>query len=167
MKKKSISRVGRTVLREAIIVGLAALTVQLGVTLFQTMMAPKPPVVAGGTDLSGRPGVTVGRQLSIHGVELKNAAWPLIVYTSPQCPYCLLSKGFHGSLVAEARKQNVPVVIAVPSIRTAQAYLDSAHLSGAIIKTWSDVNLAFHGTPTLALVDVTGTIKRIWEGEAS
>ncbi len=59
----------------------------------------------------------------------------------------------------------MPLWIVVPSVRSRKAFLARFGLDDIPAVEWGDLSRRFLGVPSIALVDSTGVIRRIWAGE--
>jgi hypothetical protein len=110
------------------------------------------------------PPLAVGSQLRIASVNLGQSPVSIVLISSPSCTYCLASASFHAKLVSESASNGVPFYVAVPSRSEANRYLLQVGFSDPSIKEWKDLNLRANATPTIAAVDKTGSIRRVWVG---
>jgi rhodanese-related sulfurtransferase len=116
-------------------------------------------------EIANRPELLPGKPLAVRGVDLARHAYSLFVITSPSCPYCRNSAPFHRRLIEAARTAGIPAWIVAPPSHATAAFLSTTGLQNAPLIDWRDLSRRFVGTPTVALVDSSGLIHRIWLGE--
>jgi len=104
-----------------------------------------------------------GARLAIDGVKLDSAPWSVVLVTSPACVFCQASKGFHRTLAEVAAKRQIPFYVALPS-GTDSTFIGFPRGSKPVDIEWRQLRIRLQGTPTVLLVDGSGTIGGIWAG---
>ncbi len=151
--------VARRTATEVLIVGAAAGLLLVALRL----MAPSPPVPAVQPTMIGSL-FAVGSPMRLKGVTFARERLSLVLVSSPTCPYCLASEGFHKRLNAVAASHRVPLYVAVPRRSEATAYFTAAGFKSSAVKEWNDLEGRVPGTPTLIAVDSHSFVSRIWIG---
>jgi rhodanese-related sulfurtransferase len=115
--------------------------------------------------ISGLPIILPGKGITVRRVDLSAHPYTWVLFTSPDCSFCVKSADFHRRLYTQATSHRIPVVVSVPSVRNARGFLESTGLAGAIHVGWEDVSRRPQGTPALALVGQRGDVRRVWLGQ--
>ena len=108
----------------------------------------------------------VGKQISLSGVDWKTNGKTIVLALQTRCHFCTESASFYQNLVKEKAKQaNVHLVAVLPdAVQESEGYLKSLGISvDAIIQAPLN-SVGIRGTPTVLMVDDTGTIRRAWLG---
>jgi rhodanese-related sulfurtransferase len=155
----SIGSKAWALLREVLIVGVAAAVV----ALILTKLRPSNKVESGPPD--SRPLVAVGAPAPLANSAFQAHETNLVLVTSPTCHFCQASEPFHRRLAELAAKKSAPLYVVVPNVGAARDYLKAAHLTRAAAYRNSEMGVRVLGTPTLILVDATGTARRVWSGK--
>jgi rhodanese-related sulfurtransferase len=114
-----------------------------------------PPQSAAGVPIA------IGAPVLLEGKSLARGQRTLILISSPNCPYCRNSLGFHSRLIQTARASRVSVRILLPDPK---ADADFRNQLGGEALPWNALNLRVHATPTILLAGGGGTVERIWRG---
>jgi hypothetical protein len=84
------------------------------------------------------------------------------------CRFCDESASFYRELLPRAAEKNVRVVAVMPNeLGEARDYLQAKEISIPTIEKLEISQLRIRGTPTILLLDKTGTVKNAWEGKLS
>ncbi|HZS54229.1 MAG TPA: hypothetical protein VFA65_07480 [Bryobacteraceae bacterium] len=111
--------------------------------------------------------IGVGRSIKVAAIDFRKYPFSLILFAQPRCGYCIRSEPFHRTVSVEAAKNKVAFIVAVPSRKKAQQYLNDINMSSYITAEWKDLSLSVDGTPTIIAVDSNGVVRRIWIGQLS
>jgi hypothetical protein len=163
MRVMSFASGARVLFRELAIVLVAAFCIKMGYEYFGRWLARSPNAPAAIS--ANLPLVAVGQRLNLRDFEREKHPVTILLALSPTCRFCRESASLHGRILAAAANNRFPVFIAVPNVDASRSYLVNAQLGGAIIKPWADLNLRVRATPTIALADANGVIRRVWIGQ--
>ena len=136
------------------VAGLGALARQ---ELFPRVPAPSTPNL-------------VGRHLSIPGLQPqpKQSELSLVVVVRSDCHFCVESLPFYREL--DRRHKIHPgqfslYVVSNEPVEKLRAFVDNSSMSPDGIATVDFSNIGIPGTPTVAVIDKTGMVKRIFFGK--
>ena len=100
------------------------------------------------------------------GIDWKQSQQTLILAISSSCHYCTDSAAFYKKLAQ--RKGNTHLVAVLPqSVKEARNYLEKLGVSVDEIRSLSLDKIGVQGTPTIMLIDSSGTVKQYWIGRLS
>ena len=143
------------------IVVAIAVVVVAGVLIKRMVFPPQPSPSRGAH-------INVGERLDLPDVDWKLNKKSLVFFLNKDCRYCTKSAPFYRQLTDEASKQNVRLLAVLPnSAEEAKAYIESIKLPIADIRTGALASYKIAGTPTLLFVNSSGTVERVWFGDAS
>jgi peroxiredoxin len=127
------------------------------------LSAPTPPAVAE------RPGIQSGTKLSLPGMEWGRSRRTLLMVLSTNCHYCTESAPFYQKLAQEKTKHTDVGLLAVlpQSVEESRKYLDEHDVRVDEVRQVSPGALNVSGTPTLILVDQSGSVIESWVGKLS
>lgn len=112
------------------------------------------------------PAIAVGEKIALPGVDWQANRRTVVLVLQRGCHFCAESAPFYQRLMAQVPAQGVHVLAVLPSsITEGQEYLRSLDVPIAEIKQGSFLDLKVRGTPTLILVDVSGTVRKVWFGK--
>lgn len=101
---------------------------------------------------------------AVAGAQVTSPERPtLVMHLSSRCQYCTASLGFYRAL-AEANRTARIVVVGSEAAEQLKVYVESAGFYPDAIVRVAPGTLKMPSTPTLALVDTTGTVAGIWRG---
>ncbi len=84
------------------------------------------------------------------------------------CPYCAASAPFYRELDAVASAKNIGIIAIFPqTVETSNKYLAALGLPPFAIYSTSLLSVGVSATPTLVIVDHSGRILRVWQGQLS
>lgn len=90
----------------------------------------------------------------------------LILALQKSCKYCSESMDFYQRLVPKAADARVRIVAILPDeLHEAEGYLNNSKVAVAEIRSAQLSSLGIKGTPSLVLVDRSGTVEKAWEGK--
>lgn len=113
-----------------------------------------------------QPPYLVGKSLS---ALLPSVSWEsgqtLVLFTRSTCPYCQQSVPFHQKLLALSESSGIPAIALSddPQLNL-EAALAAQRLQFSEAHSVMLSRLGSVGTPTIALVDKSGVIRRAWQG---
>ena len=111
-------------------------------------------------------GPATGTQISVPGVNWSDSEETVLLALSSRCHYCTESAPFYQKLTRElAAQKNVRVVAVFPQeVGQGKKYLDDLNVPVTqVIQAQLD-SLGVKGTPTLLIVDKSGTVRQSWVG---
>ncbi|HET8671561.1 MAG TPA: rhodanese-like domain-containing protein [Candidatus Saccharimonadales bacterium] len=112
--------------------------------------------------------ITVGGRMNVPNVNWEENKKTLIFFLKKDCPYCTSSAPFYRKLIEEALKRDVKLLAIFPhSVEEGQAYIKSLGLPIENVQSGSLTNYKIPGTPTVLLLDNTGTVRSVWIGGVS
>jgi hypothetical protein len=167
MLKQSWFGIIKAALKEIAILGTAGLLASFCYVEGTQLVTTWRHNHASNASARGVVDLAVGGPAAIEGVQFTAEPLTLVLVASPKCHFCLESAEFHRSLISQAKRQRVPVYIAVPDRVSGEEYVSSIGETYARSKEWRDLKFRFPGTPTLLLVDSKGIAKRVWIGRLS
>jgi hypothetical protein len=114
----------------------------------------------------GFPRLAAGARVEGPTLRFEQAAWSLLLITSPSCSVCQASRDFHKAAVMAAAGKRMLVYIVLP-YGTSSTYMGLPDACPHIDIRFGDLRVTAQGTPTIVLVDRTGIARRIWVGGLS
>ena len=135
----------------------------LGVVLVKRYLWPAAPQPAPVE----RAQITPGTKLSVDGVDWTRGDRTLLLVLSTTCRYCTESAPFYQRLVQEkARNASVNLVAILPqTVSESQKYLNDLGVSVDDIRQATPDTVKAVATPTLIIVDRTGSVVESWVGK--
>lgn len=101
-------------------------------------------------------------------VDFSKAPQTLVLFLSSQCHFCTESVPFYHDLLkareAAGSQQTRMVAISVEDSPTLQGYLKQHELAFDEVVSVPREKIKMRGTPTLVLLDQSGTVKGVWNG---
>jgi AhpC/TSA family len=124
---------------------------------------------AAGNDTLPGSQPAAGAQVSLPGVDWGASSETVVLALSNKCHFCSESAPFYQRLTRElAQRKDVRLVAVFPQeTEEAKKYLNQLAVPIADVRQGSLGSLGVRGTPTLMIVDRTGTIKQSWTGRLS
>lgn len=112
------------------------------------------------------PAPAIGSQISVPGVNWSESDETVLLALSNTCHFCTESAPFYQKLLREtAERKNLRVVAVFPQeVGQGKKYLDDLNVPITQIAQASLDSFKVRGTPTLLIVDKSGTIKQAWVG---
>jgi thioredoxin-related protein len=104
-----------------------------------------------------------GTHLSSLDVDWKQSKQTLVLAISNTCHFCTDSAPFYQALVKAKKDARVVAVLPQP-VEEGRAYLEKLGVSVDEIRQLPLDKIGVRGTPTLILVDTSGTVKDLWVG---
>lgn len=107
-----------------------------------------------------------GMKVSLPGFDWAKKDEHVILVLQKGCHFCSDSAPFYQRLArAVASRPDLELVAALPQeVDTARQYLDGLQVSVTDVRQVSLADIGVRGTPTLLLVDKTGTVTDVWVG---
>jgi hypothetical protein len=122
-----------------------------------------------GNQRTNRPapsGPAAGTQISVPGINWSDSEETVVLALSDKCHFCTESAPFYQTLSRElADRKNVRMVAVFPQqVDAGKKYLDGLNVPITQVAQVTLDSLGVRGTPTLVLVDKSGTVKQSWVG---
>jgi thiol-disulfide isomerase/thioredoxin len=114
-------------------------------------------------------GPAVGTQISLPGINWSDSEETVLIALSDKCHFCTESAPFYQKLVRElGERKNVRVVAVFPQeVGQGKKYLDQLNVPITQVAQASLDSFGVRGSPTLLIVDKSGTVKQSWVGRLS
>ncbi len=127
------------------------------------------PLENSRTNRPAPTGPAAGTQISVPGINWSDSEETVLLALSNKCHFCTESAPFYQRLTRElAQQKNVRVIAVFPQeAGDARKYLEEIGVPSLQVKQASLDSLGVRGTPTLVIVDKTGTVKQSWVGRLS
>lgn len=111
--------------------------------------------------------VATGTQISLPDVDWSKNKRTLVAVLSTSCRFCTESASLYQQIATERSKRDDVKTIALfpQTVADAQQYLSRLGVTVDEIKQVEPSAVRARGTPTLILVDNTGTVKKVWIGK--
>lgn len=111
--------------------------------------------------------VATGTRLSLPDVDWAKNRRTLVAVLSTSCRYCTESASLYQQIATERSKRDDVKTIALfpQTVADAQQYLSQLGVTVDEIKQVEPSAVNARGTPTLLMVDDTGTVKKVWVGK--
>jgi thiol-disulfide isomerase/thioredoxin len=112
-------------------------------------------------------GPPLGEQLSVPGITWGDSKETVVLALSNKCHFCSESAPFYQRLASDlAHRKDVRLVAVFPqNVDEAKKYLGQLGVPIEQVVQASLDSLRVRGTPTLVIVDRTGTVKQSWVGK--
>jgi hypothetical protein len=105
-----------------------------------------------------------GTQLSLLDVDWKQSKQTLVLAISSTCHFCTDSAPFYQALIKNKKDARVVAVLPQP-VEEGRAYLEKLGVSVDEVRQLGLDSIGVSGTPTLLLVDSSGTLREFWIGK--
>lgn len=111
-------------------------------------------------------GPAEGTQISVPGITWSESDETVLLALSNKCHFCTESAPFYQKLTHELTdRKNVRVVAVFPQdVSEGKKYLDGLNVPITRVAQATLDSIGVRGTPTLVIVDKTGTVKQSWVG---
>lgn len=139
-------------------IAIIVLAVSLGIVLVKHYVLPDGARSAADMTLHA------GGKLPLPEVDWKKNGRTLVLAVSSKCPYCAASVPFYQRLTKERGNTRLVIVMPQPA-EEGQRYLSESGISADEVREARLGAVGIVGTPTLILVDETGTILKSWVGK--
>ena len=143
-------------------VSIIVVAVILGFVLVKRFVFPATPTDPGEN-------VKVGSRIYLRDINWSQSQRNLVLVLQKGCHFCTESGPFYQHLTRETTAvANVRLIAALPQdVGEASQYLSNLGVTVNEIRQAPPSSLGVRGTPTLLLVDNTGTITDVWIGKLS
>jgi thioredoxin-related protein len=113
------------------------------------------------------PTITTGAKLALPGIDWAKSDQTLLLVLQKGCHFCAESAPFYKRVIEEFGNQDtVQVIAALPQeVDESKQYLNELGVQIGNIKKINPSTLGVSGTPTVVLVDGTGTVTGVWVGK--
>ena len=113
------------------------------------------------------PQISAGTHISVPDVDWARNGRTLMVVLSTNCRFCTASASLYQQIAQEfSQRQDIKVVAIFPqSVTDAQKYLSDLGVTIDDVRQVRPDVVGVRGTPTLLLVDKTGTVQKVWTGK--
>lgn len=112
--------------------------------------------------------ISIGSKLAVKDASWRSNGHSIVLALSTTCHFCRESSGFYKEVVRLAQQKHLHTIAVFPqSIPEAQAYLSEQGIAVDEIKQAELTGLSITGTPTLLLVDDSGSVRNVWVGKLS
>lgn len=112
--------------------------------------------------------ISIGSKLAVKDTSWRSNGRSIVLALSTTCHFCKESSGFYQKVVRLAQQQHLHTIAVFPQpIPEAQAYLSKQGFTVDEIKQAELSSLSIGGTPTLLLVDDSGSVRNVWIGKLS
>jgi thiol-disulfide isomerase/thioredoxin len=144
-------------------IGIIIVAILLGGVLVNRYLLPPSPNVEVGEGILIKPGM----KLSLPGVDWDRADKTLLMVLSTNCHFCTESAPFYQRLAQQkAGRQDVRLVAVLPQVMSeAQKYLSDHNIVVDDVRQSVPGAAYARGTPTLIMVDRTGSVVTSWIGK--
>lgn len=144
-------------------IGIIIVAILLGGVLVKRYLLSPSPNVEVGEDMLIKPGM----KLSLPGVDWDRADKTLLMVLSTNCHFCTESAPFYQRLAQQkAGRQDVRLVAVLPQVMSdAQHYLSDHNIVVDEVRQSVPGAAYARGTPTLIMVDRTGSVVTSWIGK--
>jgi hypothetical protein len=111
-------------------------------------------------------GPATGTQISLPGINWSDSEETLVIALSDKCHFCTESAPFYQRLTQQLAGSNKVRVVAVfpQEVDAGKKYLDGLKVPIADIAQAELGSFGVRGTPTVVIVDKSGTVKQSWVG---
>lgn len=142
-------------------IAIIVVAILVSVVLVKNFLLPR----TGGPDTGSQVGA--GTRLLVPGVDWAKNRRTLMVVLSTNCRFCTASAPLYQQIALErAKREDVRMIAVFPQpIGDAQKYLNDLGVVVDEVKQVTPDVVGARGTPTLILVDGTGTVQKVWIGK--
>lgn len=146
-------------------IAIIVVAILLSIILVKNYLLPRNDQQPNGpapTQLVG-----TGTRLSLPDVDWARNRRTLVAVLSTTCRYCTESASLYQQIATERLKRDDVKTIALfpQPVADAQQYLNQLGVTVDEIKQVEPSAVNARGTPTLLMVDETGTVKKVWIGK--
>jgi hypothetical protein len=120
------------------------------------------PAIAPANTLTASPGTSMKKLPS--GIDWTDKRPTLLFALQTTCHFCTESAPFFRKLTADTSGKFRTVAVLPQPMATARKYLDGLGLHMDEVSQASLERIGVTGTPTLMLIDSSGTVKNLWQG---
>jgi hypothetical protein len=149
-------------------IAIIAVAILLGFVLVRTYIWPRQVQNPTPTAAQAQrdPRVPAGTKISLPNTDWSKSSRTLVLVVSDTCHFCTDSAEFYKALAAQAQKNSVNIIAVLPQPQEqGKAYLDKLGVSVAEIKQAQLNSIGVNATPTLIMVDQSGSVIESWVGK--
>lgn len=141
---------------------IIAVVFMLGAVLIKQYLLPRPT-----TAVASNARIQPGNKLSLPGMDWNRGDKTLLLVLSTQCRFCTESAPFYQRLARELSRGGSARLVAVlpQSVGEAQKYLGEHGINVDEVRQVSPDAIGADGTPTLILLDASGSVIESWIGK--
>lgn len=108
----------------------------------------------------------IGTKVSLAGADWSKSDRNLVLALSTTCRFCSESAPFYRELVRDAAERGIQIIAVLPqALSESRSYLDGLGVDVQNILQSPLDSVKAKATPTLLIVDKTGTINKAWVGK--
>jgi hypothetical protein len=129
----------------------------------KTLVVSKPANASAARAAKAPP---LGGKFSLAGIDWSRSSVTVLLAVSRNCPYCSSSVPFYRRLFDAASSTGVPIVLLTQDgeIEKTREYFETLNLRASDLHQVSLGELGIRATPTMLMVDSSGTVRRAWAG---
>lgn len=143
-------------------VAIIIVAILLGAVLVNIGLSPTSPKSVAVDS----PQIKPGAKLSLPDMDWTKSGQTLLMILSTNCRYCTESAPFYQQLAQQAGRNNIRLVAVLPqSIGEGQKYLSDHSISVDEVRQSPPRAAYANATPTLVLIDRTGSVVESWVGK--
>jgi len=138
------------------------------VVILLIIMAVKTFLPSSATAQGQRPDmIKPGMKFTLPGFDWSKKDAHIVLVLRKDCHFCSESAPFYQRLVqAVAHRTDLELIAALPQdAAAAQQYLNDLHVPIAEVRQADMMATRVYATPTILLVDKTGTVTELWRGK--
>jgi len=110
--------------------------------------------------------IAAGEKLGLPAVNWRASNKSVVLALSTNCHFCNESADFYKKLVNECKRRGVQTVAVLPQpVSESTTHLQSLGISVDQVTQAVLPQIHVNGTPTLLLVDSSGTVNQVWVGK--
>jgi len=133
----------------------------LSAVLIKVFLLPQP----GAAPNPSQPRAGMSMKQSLPGVDWARNKRTLVLAISTQCHYCTESAPFFQRIQKEKAKDLKLIAVLPQSVDESRKYLEGEGVQVDNVKQATLNAIGVTGTPTLLLVDSSGTVADVWQGK--
>lgn len=131
----------------------------------QAVAATMPSTTSAFTNTPSRRTPQAGTKISLPGVDWSKSTRTVVLALSTTCHFCSESAPFYQNLVRQ-KPDNVGLIAVLPQpVQDSKNYLNQLGVKTTDVIQSSLSSIGASGTPTLLLVDNSGSITASWVGK--
>ncbi len=127
-------------------------------------LLPKSRQPLPGAVWTARALVGVGERVEVAGSKFPAGQVSFLIFSDPTCPFSRQSRSAHRRIVEKAAAAGIPAWLAAPDPGASRRLASELGIENARALSWSEISLRPGIVPSIALVDGTGRVARVWRG---
>lgn len=146
-------------------IAIIVVAILLGVILVKNYLLPRNEQQSNAP--APQQQVATGTRLTLPDVDWARNRRTLVAVLSTTCRFCTESASLYQQIATErSKRDDVKTIALFPQpVADAKQYLSQLGVTVDEIKQVEPSAVNARGTPTLILVDETGTVKKVWVGK--